>query len=40
MEVSADSQFEATEQARLMIYEDNRTLFREIDMEAEELKND
>lgn len=40
MEVSADSHFEATEQALEMIYEDNRELFREIDMEAEELKND
>lgn len=40
MEVSADSKFEATEQAFEMIYEDNRELFREIDMEAEELEND
>ena len=40
MEVSADSQEEATEQALEMIYADNRELFREIDMEAEELEND
>lgn len=40
MEVSADSEFEAKEKALEMIYEDNRELFREIDMEAEELEDD
>ena len=40
MEVLADSQAEATEQAREMIYEDNREILREIDMEAEEFENE